>query len=241
MFKIGCDPEFIILKNGSFISANKVLAMHSHFGLDGDLNVAEVRPMCANNSFMLVANLRSLFKTAFKKMPILKKNLTFLAGHFKQNYPIGGHIHISSPLLKQDKFEDLYNKLDAVLLTLSDIIDPLEERQKRWESGYGRGWRVAKHGGIEYLTPGSWLLTPQIAFVNLFLAETVAIEYLIGRNQIFDQFMEDKEISKQRAIVNFINKASVESEVKRVALKVIDKVFNLVPLNWNEDFKGGWI
>lgn len=243
MITIGCDPEFIILKNQRFIKADEIFSENSDLGLDGSPSTGEMRPFPASNSFLLVANIKTLFKKGIEEVPQLKsEKFRFLSGHYKHNKPLGGHIHISSPLLKSSHFSHLHKQLDKILLTLSSIIDDQEEKDQRLASGYGYGWREANHGGLEHRTPGSWLLNPKIAYANLFLAEITTLEFIRKNERIFEKFEEDRDqFSEEESLLKFISNTKIDKEVKNISIRIIENVLENIPHNWNECFKGEWL
>lgn len=241
MFNIGCDPEFVITNNGEFIRAYEIIPNEHAFGLDGNENIGEMRPPPAYNSFTLIANIKKTLKEGIEKVPVLKKKYDLLAGHFKCGRPIGGHIHISSPDIKSRMFDSLYNAINPVILTLSDVIDDLTEREKRWDTGYGCGWREADHRGFEYRTPGSWLINPKVAFVYLFVTETAVKEFLEENSKIFKKFLDKKENSEREAVLNFISSSkSNDYKTKKIANRIIESVFS-TPVDWGKSFKEEWL
>ena len=78
-------------------------------------------------------------------------DLEFIAGHYVDDYSIGGHTHFSI-----DPIPEVIDGLDIVLGSLSNCIDDKMQRQKRERSGYGKkGAYRRKSYGFEYRTPGS--------------------------------------------------------------------------------------
>lgn len=164
---LGCDPELICRINGKFVPAEKFFKSNAAFGLDGNKNVAEIRPGYSESPIDLTAKIRILLEHGSSKYP----ELEFVSGHFVDGYPIGGHIHLSA-----EPSERLISGLDVVLGALSSCIDERSQIEKRKSAGYGKlsSFR-AKSYGMEYRMPGSWLLNPSISLVTFTLAKLTVI------------------------------------------------------------------
>ncbi len=233
---IGADPEFIFSQDGEKVSAADFLQFSSDFGCDGHNATAELRPKYAKSSVGLTANIKTLIRDGLFKVEGVR-NLDFLSGHYKHDEPIGGHIHLSFDTGKMIDLEELGRHLDLTMETLSDCIDDLDERSERRSDGYGSGWRL-DHGPryIEYRAPGSWLLSPQVTFINLWLAEATAIAYTNKQRRPFEVM---RELGKCAGILAFAQGVKGVPD-KEIFLKAADKVFGHLPLSWEEDFKKNW-
>lgn len=234
--KIGCDPEFIFRdKDGMQVYANTIL-QNGDFGMDGHSSTGEIRPKPAENSLQLVANIRKLLKEGFNHEEI--NELDMLAGHYKLGNPIGGHIHISGFEMNMPTLAD---KLVKVVMRLSTCIDNMDERKTRKDCGYGdreeNGYRQQSNNWIEFRRPGSWLLSPQVAFLNLWLAEATCYAYINGQNEAFDK------LDKHRSCNSLIKFAEHMKDVPNqdIFIQVADKTFCSLPLDWNVDLKGYWL
>lgn len=164
---IGCDPELVCRINGRFSPARDHFKSNSSMGLDGNDSVAEVRPGYSESPLDLTAKIRTILEYGNEKSP----DVELISGHYADGYPIGGHIHLSiSPC------ENIIDSLDVVLTSLSNCIDDKSQRQKRERSGYGQRKAFRnKSYGMEYRTPGSWLLSPATSLVTLTLAKLSVI------------------------------------------------------------------
>lgn len=241
MVILGCDPEFVLEYDGKFLPAHKILSVDGDFSTDGDTSIGELRPMPGYSTLELISNIKVLIKDSIEEIPLLKnEKISLLSGHFKHK-PIGGHIHLSSPFITEDIFSQLYEKLELILQTLSDLIDNKDEKELRKREGYGRGYRIANHGGMEYRSPGSWLLHIKVAYANLFLAEVTTKEFIKKNEKIFERFKERKEISENISLIKFIEESTIEKEIKVYSIKIFEELFKNIPLKWDEDFKRGWI
>jgi len=242
---MGCDPEFIFRdSSGEIIYANTIL-QQGDFGMDGHESTGELRPKYANDSLQLVANIHKLIKDGMKHAEI--SELEMLAGHYKLGSPIGGHIHLSGFNMDIPK---LSRYLKLTMMTLSDCIDDLGEREERWHTGYGNpnldiiDYRTkSTPNWVEFREPGSWLLSPQVAFINLWLAEATSYAYFDGIWTIFNDFEEDRKATISKKCDNLMKfaKKMISVPNQDIFLKVADKLFSKLPLNWDEDLKKYWL
>jgi hypothetical protein len=230
---IGADPEYMISDGDNYIPANSLCLQDCDFGCDGHCDTAELRPTYGDSPFHLVANIRALIRTGLQRIPDLNR-YALLAGHFKHGHTIGGHIHLGG---LSSSFSALGAALDDVLGPLSDYIDNIPERSRRRTAGYGKtqSWRTDS-SRIEYRLPGSWLLSPHIAFINLWLAYAVAETIEVGNRVSHIRTGKKEDIGRQ--IIAFAEGHGRNDH--DLFIKVADSVFNSLPLNWNEDFKGNW-
>ena len=244
---IGADPEFVMTKKstGSFVSASNLLRSGGAFGRDGCGSIGELRPHYASSALALIGNIKATMTDGVIYKIQELKNYNFLAGHYKNGYSIGGHIHISGFRISADEFGRL---LDKVMYPLSDILDDLRERASRRNTGYGKGWRMERgERWLEYRMPGSWLLSPHVAFLNLWIAEASAYAYLDGVRdhtadfwQSLGTFSMSRIPSKMEFLLKFAEKMSGKAQHGQTFMKVADSVFKNLPLNWNIDFKESW-
>ena len=262
--KIGADPEFILSTTTGF----RLIPAHDYFvpsggvGCDGCSNIGELRPSPAENALALCANIKALILDLQKRYEKEMGKIRLLAGHYKCSSAIGGHIHISdfktsemgTMFSRNDIFTAVGRKLDLVMYPLSDIIDDLQERERRWGVGYGKGWRNEREGyWIEYRMPGSWLLSPATTFMNLWLAEAAVREWMDNpkKRKSWDKLQQVSEFSGQKcntaktgekmdAIMEFATVA-IGVENRRLFLKVAEKMFKSVPIDWDADMKEFWL
>jgi len=169
-FTLGCDPELLCRLNGKFVPAYNYFKSNSSFGLDGCESIAELRPGFSESPIDLTAKIKIILEYGHEKAP---PDMEFYAGHYVDDYALGGHIHLGLP-----PDNSLIDSLDTVLYSLSNCIDDKNQRTKRERSGYGkrRAYRRQPHG-CEYRTPGSWLLSPTVALVTLTLAKLAVIAF----------------------------------------------------------------
>jgi hypothetical protein len=228
---LGADPEFVFQRKGSvFVPANTVLK-GSDFGYDGHSATGELRPAPAPTALQLTANIRALLSDGWKHE--ILNDLEMLAGHWKHGVTTGGHIHISGFRMEMSS---LHDKLEMVLVRLSDCIDELNERAKRHNAGYGTGYRSQDRDWMEHRTPGSWLLSPQVTFLNLWLAQAVSTAYISRKNDAFEAI---GKYPKCDGIIQFAT-ALPDVTDQPIFLKVAEKTFSNLPLDWSEDMRANW-
>ena len=173
------------------------------------------------------------------------KDLPLLAGHWKDNRPLGGHIHLSGV----DGFgRQIVDALNAPLRKLSDLVDDLAERDRREKAGWGardgrKGtWRFIKprsngENWIEFRVPGSWMLSPHIAHIHLWLAENIA------RSVMRDGAIKMTGLRKTdpyKGLIHFAESLPVGNDVK-LFVKAAESVFKSCPLDWGRPVWEEWL
>ncbi len=225
---LGCDPELICRRNGSFVPAHRFFKPASSFGLDGCESTAELRPGYSESPVDLTSKIYQILEYGHEKVP----DLEFYSGHYVDEYSIGGHTHFSvEPDTK------MIEALDTVLGSLSNCIDDKIQRQKRERSGYGkRGAYRRKSYGFEYRTPGSFLLSPSITLVHLTLAKLAVIG-------VKEDNLNFPELKNRQHSCTFLK--GLKHLLKtipddcREGLKELDTLLRR-RLNWNQDILPNW-
>lgn len=194
---LGADPEFVLKdsRTGKLTYPSEYLAKEGNLGYDerSELRqgqffpLAEIRPNPEYCPVQLTENIRSILIQA---LAIIPPHIEWLAGslHFGQ-YQIGGHIHFSNLKLNSRLLRALDNYL-AIPIFL--IEDPRTSATRRRQYGWIGSVRSKPHGGFEYRTPGSWLVSPEITLGCLCLAKIIASEYWLLRKDFFT----DPELQK---------------------------------------------
>lgn len=238
--RIGADPEFKLRG----YEAEWFLRGNGLFGRDGCPSICEMRPPAAKSALELVGNIVATVDEALQEVPVLE-GIEWLAGHYKEGFPIGGHVHLSG--LGDVAFTALTEALNAVLYDgLSEAIDAVEERAQR-EQQYGRRagneWREQGPGYMEYRVPGSWLLSPDVAFMNLWLAEAVAKEACAAMEAGKSQYIPNLRNTGAEGVMEFFESCSARTKEADGELfkEVADRVFGMRPLRWDVDFKEAWL
>lgn len=254
---LGADPEFVLRhrRTGRTVSAARFFSRWGVVGLDracfkrnGVLiyPLAEVRPAPSPDPLELVENLRRAFARAASA--VRGHRISFQAGGtMLRRFSIGGHIHFSNARLSTDLLRALDNYLALPVLLLEN---PVSSRLRRPRYGYLGDWRPQPHGGFEYRTPGSWVISPQYAAAVLCLAKAVAQEYPLLRRNIFLSsamqrafYAADKAVLRPRFFPLWNDlKASPVAREFSAHLELIHRMVS-EERRWNErvDIKKRWL
>ena len=180
--KMGADPEFMILnsKTGKMLSASEFFPRDGIIGCDNirvpnrqQRPIAEVRPRPALSPIELSSNIRQALISASRLAPY--QNTRWLAGSQPvKGYSIGGHIHFSNIRLDGRLLRALDNYLGIPIFL---IENPTSAARRRRKYGFMGDYRIKDHGGFEYRTPGSWLMSQKVTTAVLCLAKIVANRY----------------------------------------------------------------
>jgi len=218
---IGGDPEFALFTEDDKIRyASEVLSFESDLGSDGPL--AELRPEPAVNVKEFVARIKKMLKSHPSTGNI--KDYSWKAGciysairagtGMTRDWPIGGHIHIGTPLKLAKKIESLNNSnqyqgdlfQQAVFSCLNKALDEMiaipmikvdgkessikRRRQGGYSDKYGNfGFYKRDKGRLEYRTiSGEWLSHPKMAAAVLGTAKAIAHSFFI--------LMEDRNLDE---------------------------------------------
>ena len=228
LLTLGCDPELVCRLNGEFTSASNYFKFRSSMGLDGNEEIAELRPGYSTSPIDLTAKIRSVLEYGHEQNP----DLEFYAGHYVDDYPIGGHIHLGV-----EATLDIIDGLDIVLSSLSNIIDDEEQVIRRRESGYGKKKAYRnKSYGLEYRTPGSFLLSPTIALVTFTLAKLTVVA-VTEDNINFDELK--KSDHPRIFLKDFRRHLLTIPEDCEAGLDALEELLSK-DINWNEDLLPNW-
>ncbi|WP_217556496.1 hypothetical protein [Paenibacillus sp. GbtcB18] len=178
---LGSDPEFLLVNpRGKVVSASKYLEREGQVGCDAIvlsghrviLPLAELRPQPSSEPAQLAANLRRTMRTAARK--IGDDSLAWIAGGMPlPGFPLGGHVHFSRCWLNSHLLRALDNYLALPLM----MIEGETTAQRRPRYGLLGDYRRQRHGGFEYRTLPSWLVSPEIALGVFALARIIADRY----------------------------------------------------------------
>jgi hypothetical protein len=225
---LGCDPELLCRRDGRYVPAHNYFKSNSSFGLDGCESIAEVRPGYSESPIDITAKIKTVLDYGHEKAP----DLEFFAGHYVDDFALGGHIHFSV-----QPEPDIVDALDTVMYSLSNCIDDKEQRQKRERTGYGRRKAVRKKSyGFEYRTPGSFLLSPATTLVNFTLAKLAVIGVL-------EDHIDFTELKGRQHSSTFLR--NLQNELKsipedcREGLKELQMLLGKT-LSWNQNILPNW-
>lgn len=189
----GSDPEFSVSdSNNQCIPADRILdGENAPLGYDGRSDTGELRPIAGSVPQHLM-RLRSLISEFADRFP----DYHMLAGsrHFRQ--PLGGHIHFSGTPVRQP--EKIVKCLDVHLaIPLLMLENKISARERRQNHDYGHlgQYRAQKeiHGGFEYRTPSSWLVSMNVAKMTLEIAQLIAYDYQHLLNSLGNAFVNPQD------------------------------------------------
>jgi hypothetical protein len=221
---IGGDPEFALFTdNGKIRYASEVLSFGSDLGSDGPL--AELRPEPAIEVKKFVDRIKKMLKSHPStdniqdyewKSGCIYKAVRAGTG-VVMDWPIGGHIHIGTPLRLAKKIESLNNSSQnkgdlyqqAVFSCLNKAIDEMVAipmikvdgkepaiKRRNGPGGYGTfGCYKRDRGRLEYRTiSGEWLSHPKMAAAVLGTAKAIAHSFFV--------LMEDRNFDENAIMTN---------------------------------------
>ncbi|MBP3963419.1 putative amidoligase domain-containing protein [Paenibacillus lignilyticus] len=177
---IGADPEFLLLDGeGRVVSAARYLEGGHGAGCDavvvrGQIRypIAELRPAPAATPDELARNIRKLLQQAAQRIPS-EPPLRWAAGGMPAaGFALGGHIHLSGVSLTGR----LLRLLDSYIAFPLAMIESSAEQSRRPKYGFLGDFRLQPHGGFEYRTLPSWLVSPLAAKAAFALALLCARE-----------------------------------------------------------------
>ncbi|RED60325.1 putative amidoligase domain-containing protein [Cohnella lupini] len=175
--KLGADPEFVLLsKEGRIVPATRYFSPDGAAGCDsvrvkGEKRwpLVEIRPRPSVDPEKVLSEMHRLLCLAAERTA--GASLTWRAGALPvPGLPLGGHIHMSGVAMTGERLRALDN---AVGLTLRLLEPPLAARRRPRYGTLG-DVRRQPHGGFEYRTPPSWLVSPSLALGVIALAKVAA-------------------------------------------------------------------
>lgn len=214
--RLGTDPEFILVDaNGKLKMASDYFGYRGLVGCDAiwqganrtNKPLVEIRPRASNSPRELVIRLYRGMVYAAKK--INEPDTKWLAGALpRPGLPIGGHIHFSGIPLGTAILRVLDNYLTLPLV----LVEDKRGIKRRPKYGFLGDFREKYHGGFEYRTPPSWLVSPTLTKGVFSLAKLIALNY---------PFLTQRPLSDLR-----VQKAYYNGDK--------DTIERIVPSLWNE-------
>jgi hypothetical protein len=174
---LGADPEFILLSpEGRVVPASRYFSPEGAAGCDsvrirGERRwpLVELRPRPSLEPADVTADVRRLLGVASQRTAGVP--LSWRAGASPvPGLPLGGHLHLSGMALTGERLRALDN---AVALPLR-LLEPAKAAKRRPRYGSLGDFRRQPHGGFEYRTPPSWLVSPRLALGAFALAKVAA-------------------------------------------------------------------
>ncbi|WP_089153548.1 putative amidoligase domain-containing protein [Paenibacillus tuaregi] len=174
---LGMDPEFLLYHpaEGKIIPASRYLDRAGIAGCDairrGDRTlypIAELRPQPSADPKQMLRSLMGALQYASRR--IEATDLEWLAGGMPvHGIPLGGHLHFSGVPLTAGLLRTLDNYLTLPVTLLEDP----RAAARRPKYGYLGDFRLQSHGGFEYRTLPSFLVSPALAKGVVALAELI--------------------------------------------------------------------
>ena len=180
---LGADPELIFVnEQDELIPAVEVLSddPHGRYGIDSVISeqqlkfpVAEIRPDPQPSPQLLYQEIESIIDEMH--FQAIDSQFKWLAGGMPKGIiPLGGHLHFSGVPLTSS----LLLLLDVCLaLPFSLVEDKSSVELRRPKYGALGDFRRQEHGGFEYRTLPSWLVSPQMT------KAAIALGYIIVKEQ----------------------------------------------------------
>jgi phiEco32-like amidoligase-type 2 protein len=176
---IGTDPELIFSdKDGKIVKAGSLIKdKDGEFGVDGHQYIAELRPKHAIYPQDLVENIRA----TLSKEAMRLGDLTWLAGPYVLEKPMGGHLHYGVPY--RDRYIEALDYQLGFLLALSEPEEGARWRRTNIFPGshdpkpYGQLSNYRKKPwGFEYRTPSSPIVSPGVALATIAVGKAIVFE-----------------------------------------------------------------
>jgi hypothetical protein len=242
---LGADPEFILLSpEGRIVPASRYFSPESDAGCDsvrirGEKRwpLVELRPRPSYEPKNLTADVLRLLRVASERT--LGEGLTWRAGALPvPGLPLGGHVHISGAALTGERLRALDNALALPLR----LLEPAKAALRRPRYGSLGDVRRQPHGGFEYRTPPSWLVSPRLALGAFALAK-VAAEHareLSSQRPLDDEMYRDAFYDGNRELLMTAAKKIYEAIRRTTGYATyrgpIDFVFESIAQgrSWNE-------
>ncbi|WP_019638584.1 putative amidoligase domain-containing protein [Paenibacillus fonticola] len=176
---IGMDPEFLLYNGttGKVVPASRYLGFTGVAGCDSlryrgvrRFPLAELRPKPGQEPREVLVHLLQAFQHAYAL--IEDTALVWQAGGMPQRgFPLGGHLHFSGIPLT---FE-LLQVLDNYLALPVAVLEDRRAAARRPRYGSLGDFRLQEHGGFEYRTLPSFLVSPLVAKGVVAIAALIAV------------------------------------------------------------------
>ncbi|WP_433946557.1 putative amidoligase domain-containing protein [Paenibacillus sp. SN-8-1] len=179
--RLGMDPEFLLYNRTErkVIPASRFLERVGTAGCDAVRSggrtlypIAELRPSPGSEPSELIRNLMGAMQYASRQ--IHDTSLLWLAGGMPlPGLPLGGHLHFSGLPLTTG----LLRTLDNYLALPVSLMEDERSKVRRPRYGYLGDYRHQDHGGFEYRTLPSFLVSSLLTKGVVALASLIAEDY----------------------------------------------------------------
>jgi hypothetical protein len=250
---LGADPEFLLKSaSGRVVPASAFLPRRGSAGCDlvriGEralYPLAELRPEPSPDPRRLVVHIHKALRTAASHIPD-RPDLQWVAGGMPaRGFALGGHIHLSGVWLNVF----LLRALDNYLALPVALVEDGRASARRPRYGVPGDFRLKPHGGFEYRTLPSWLVSPRVAKGALALASVIADRYReLDRMPLSDPdclraFLEGDKAKLSAAVRPLLAELRRLPEYDRHE-RMIEPLFAMIARgeSWDEsrDFRAGW-
>jgi hypothetical protein len=234
------------------VAASRFLAREGPVGCDAIvlsghrviLPLAELRPQPSSDPRQLARNLHHTMQLAARAIP--DESLAWLSGGMPlRGFPLGGHIHFSRCWLNGHLLRALDNYLALPLMQ----IEGETTRQRRPRYGGLGDFRPQPHGGFEYRTLPSWLVSPAVTGGVLALAALIAEHYWsLTRRPLMDSEVQAAYHRGDKVMVSGIV-AELWQDLEKLPsysghANCLDPlksmIFRMEPWNERADFRRAW-
>jgi hypothetical protein len=250
---LGADPEFVMESpKGHLLIASNYFPARGRVGCDAiwmgqnhtNKPLVEIRPEPTSDPRTIVVRIYQGLLTAAKKMH--NKPCKWLAGNMPYNgFPLGGHIHFSGI---QPDFKML-RALDNYLSLLLVAVEDERGKGRRPKYGFLGDFRYQKHGGFEYRTPPSWLVSPTLTKGVFVTAKLIVANYrTLNHNPLADfdlqhaYYTGDKE--KILSLVPVLWEDLKKLDDYQIYENYLDEFYRYLTsgITWDEtqDFRKNW-
>ncbi|MCL6516244.1 hypothetical protein [Alicyclobacillus sp.] len=199
---LGTDVE-LMLRNaaGKMVLASRFFSRKGRVGCDDRsvqfdgqrLPLMELRPDPDADPLRLVANLRAVMVEASSRIGV--PGIQWVAGSMPfRPYCTGGHIHFSNVAFSSHFVRVLDNYLGLPLMM---VEDPRTSRLRRPRYGFLGDIRHKDHGGFEYRTPASFVVSPEVTTAAFCIAHLLAHHH--RELPVFDLYEENLQLAFYQA------------------------------------------
>lgn len=250
---LGADVECVLRHtNGKYVLASRYFPKKGKIGYDaiwlrGNRNkhpLVEFRPSPSKNPKDIYVQLYRSLKTGVAK--VNNPKIEWLAGGKPlKGYPIGGHIHFSQVQLETN----LIRALDNYITLPLSIMESKESKSRRPKYGFLGDYREQFHGGFEYRTPPSWIVSPTITRGVLAIAKVVSSDFKSLNWMPLNSYDVQKEFYQGNREALYPTAKTIYEQLKECpsykdVRKDIDSFFQLIEQGfiWNEyqDIRKAW-
>ncbi|CAM3519559.1 putative amidoligase domain-containing protein [Marinicrinis lubricantis] len=253
-FMIGADLEFVICReNGGIMMADRLFGKQGSIGSDSIWSrdrkmiypLAEIRPKPGRTPEELVRSIRSTLLKAARKAP--KPELIWKAGGMPQGrLELGGHLHFSGTQMNHFLMRALDNYAALPLILIED--ETTSRRRPRF--GFPGDVRWKSHGGFEYRTLPSWIVSPRAAKGVCALAYVIVHHYWKLQDRPLDQpetlrdYMEGHKsglYSTVRSLWKQLEQTSTYKQYEHYLTPLKRQIFSKKSWNEQRDIRCTWM